>query len=92
MDGMTEVRDGDGNVLGWMAPADAELPHERRLRDFVMGVRVDAVDQAADLLMDEAFSLEETWDSAVAPGLPESALDSAGNVALLLSQIENMRR
>jgi hypothetical protein len=54
--------------------------------------RADAIDQAADLLMDQAFDPEATWDAAEASGMPEGAIDSAGNVALLLSQIENLRR
>jgi hypothetical protein len=54
--------------------------------------RADAIDQAADLLMDPAFDAGETWDAAEAQGMPAGVIDSAGNVALLLSQIENLRR
>jgi hypothetical protein len=67
-------------------------PMMRRHRDAHIKARADAIDQAADLLMDQAFDPGETWDAAEAQGMPEGAIDSAGNVALLLSAIENLRR
>lgn len=78
-------------VDGKVAMVDLE-PVFRRHRAVHVKARADAIDQAADLLMDEAFDPEETWDACEASGMPEDAIDSAGNVALLLSQIENLRR
>jgi hypothetical protein len=77
----------DGKVV----EVDME-PMFRRHRVAHVKARADVIDQAADLLMDRAFDPEETWDAAEASGMPESAIDSAGNVALLLSQIEDRRR
>jgi hypothetical protein len=51
--------------------------------------RADAIDQAADLMMDDAFSPDETWEACEASGLPPGEIDSAGNVALTLWQIEH---
>jgi hypothetical protein len=92
MTGWTPVLGKDGAVLGYTAPADAETPHERSLRMRVAGLRAEAIDQAADLLMDEAFDVESTWNAAEASGMPPGAIDSAGNVALLLSRIEETGR
>jgi hypothetical protein len=86
--GWTPITDASGKVLGWTAPADVETPHERKLRDHVIGVRADAIDQAADLLMDKSFGVDETWDAAEASGMPAGLIDAAGNVALLLNAIE----
>jgi hypothetical protein len=66
-------------------------PVIRRHRDRHIKARADAIDQAADLLMDAAFDPGETWDACEALGMPDGAIDSAGNVALLLSQIERGR-
>ena len=77
----------DGKVVA----VDME-PMLRRHRAAHIEARAGAIDQAADLLMDQAFDVAETWDAAEAQGMPAGAIDSAGNVALLLSQIENLRR
>jgi hypothetical protein len=76
---------------GQVRPVDLG-PMMRRHRARHVKARADAIDQAADLLMDQAFDPGETWDAAEAQGMPAGAIDSAGNVALLLSQIENLRR
>jgi hypothetical protein len=78
-------------VDGKLVPVDLG-PMLRPHRAAHVKARADAIDQAADLLMDQAFDPEATWDAAEASGMPEGAIDSAGNVALLLSQIENLRR
>ena len=51
--------------------------------------RADAIDQAADLIMDDAFSPDESWEACEASGMPPGMIDSAGNVALVLWQIEH---
>jgi hypothetical protein len=66
-------------------------PMMRRHRARAVKARADAIDQAADLLMDEAFDPGETWDAAEAQGMPAGAIDAAGNVALALSEIEQLR-
>ena len=92
---MVTVADDDVYLMlgddGKVVPVDL-APMMRRHRAAHIEARADAIDQAADLLMDEAFDPGETWDAAEAQGLPAGAIDSAGNVALLLSQIENLRR
>jgi hypothetical protein len=63
-------------------------PVLRRHRDAHIRARADAIDQAADLLMDAAFDPGETWDACEAAGMPEGMIDSAGNVSLELSRVE----
>jgi hypothetical protein len=91
MTGWTPVTSAAGDVLGWMAPADVETPWERTWRLRVAASRAGAIDQAAGLLMDEAFDPEETWDACEASGMPAGAIDSAGNVAVTLWKIEHGR-
>jgi hypothetical protein len=67
-------------------------PVMRRHRAAHIKARADAIDQAADLLMDEAFDPSDTWDACEASGMPEGAIDSAGNVALVLRYIEQLRQ
>ena len=81
----------NGDVVGYTAPADVETPHERSLRIRMASARACLIDQAADLLMNECFDLEDTWAAAEAAGMPPGAVDSAGNVALLLRWIETLR-
>jgi hypothetical protein len=50
--------------------------------------RAEVIDQAADLLMDDAFDPGATWDAANEAGVSDLALDAAGHVALILRQIE----
>lgn len=63
-------------------------PMLRRHRAEIVGYRARAVDQAAELLLDEAFDPSETWDAAEAAGMPAGMIDSAGNVALVLAEVE----
>jgi hypothetical protein len=83
MDDTYLMLDGDGQVV----PVDLG-PMLRRHRAAHIKARADAIDQAADLLMDEAFDLAQTWDACEASGMPPGAIDSAGNVALALRRIE----
>jgi hypothetical protein len=78
-------------VDGKVVPVDLG-PTLRRHRAAHIKARADAIDQAADLLMDEAFDLDATWDACEASGMPEGAIDSAGNVALVLREIEQLRQ
>jgi hypothetical protein len=91
----TEITNAAGEVVGWTSAPDSDepdvdyfeadrLPKVRR--------RADAIDQAADLLLDGAFDPSDTWDACEAAGMPEGAIDSAGNVALLLSRVERQAR
>jgi hypothetical protein len=77
----------DGKVVA----VDLE-PMLRRHRAAHIKARADAIDQAADLLMDQAFDVEATWDACEASGMPPGAIDSAGNVALVLRNIEQLRQ
>ena len=87
----TPVHDSAGNVAGWVAPADPgepdtgyfeadRLPRVRR--------RADIIGQAADVMANEAFDLDAVWDACQAAGMSAGDVDSAGNAALLLEQIE----
>ncbi len=78
-------------VDGQVVPVDLG-PVLRRHRAAHVRARADAIDQAADLLMDEAFDLEATWDACEASGMSAGAIDSAGNVALVLRNIEQLRQ
>ena len=75
-------------VDGQVVPVDLG-PMLRRHRAAHIKARADAIDQAADLLMDEAFDVNATWDAAAAAGMPEGLIDSAGNVAVVLARIEH---
>jgi hypothetical protein len=90
--GWQPVTDASGEVLGWMgSPDDPEiLAGERAQARKAAGLRAAAIDQAAGLLMDEAFDVEETWDGAEAAGLPPGLIDAAGNVALVLRKVEQI--
>jgi hypothetical protein len=77
----------DGKVVA----VDME-PMLRRHRVAHVKARAGAIDQAADLLMDEAFDVAHTWDACEASGMPPGAIDSAGNVALVLREIEQLRQ
>jgi hypothetical protein len=90
MTGWSEVTDGNGKVVGWLAPGDVETPLEVAHRREVTRVRADAIDQAADLLMCESFDLEDSWAAAESV-MPAGAVDSAGNVVLVLRWIEQLR-
>jgi hypothetical protein len=77
-------------VDGQVVPVDLG-PMLRRHRAAHIKAQADAIDEAAGLLMDEAFDPESTWDACEASGMPSGAIDSAGNVALALWQVERGR-
>jgi hypothetical protein len=87
MTGWTEVTSAAGETLGWMAPADVETPWERAQRLRVAGLRADAIGQAAAMLGDPAFSLEESYEAAEA-AMPGPMVNAAGHVALTLAEAE----
>jgi hypothetical protein len=90
MTGWSPVLGADGQVLGWVAPADVETPLEAAHRREVALARAEVIDQAADVLMCESFDLEDSWaaaESVMSPGM----VDSAGNVVLMLRWIEQLR-
>jgi hypothetical protein len=76
-----------------MLGADGKLtevdmgPVLRRHRAGVIRHRADAIDQAADLLMDEAFTLDESYEAAEA-AMPGPMVNAASYVALVLGEIE----
>jgi hypothetical protein len=53
-------------------------PMLRRHRAAHIEARAGAIDQAADLLMDQALDVAETWDAAEAQDMSADAIDSAG--------------
>jgi hypothetical protein len=67
-------------------------PMLRRHRAEIVRHRAGLVDQAADLLMNESFDISESYDAAEAAGMPAGMINSAGNVAWELLQIEQRRR
>jgi len=86
-----EIADDDPHKwikLRALAISDAAEAWEDAARPVIVEARADAIDQAAELLMDDAFDVESTWDAAEAAGLPDGMIDSAGNAALLLWQVE----
>jgi hypothetical protein len=89
--GWQPVTGADGEVLGWMAALDdpVVIAGERERGRRIVRLRADAIGQVAELLMDEAFDPEETWDAAEASGLPPGVVDAAGNVAFELWKIEH---
>jgi hypothetical protein len=62
-------------------------PMLRRHRGEVIRHRADAIDQAAAMLGDPAFSLDESYEAAEA-AMPGPMVNSAGNVALVLAEVE----
>jgi hypothetical protein len=85
--GWAPVTGADGAVLGWMAPADVETPHERAQRIRVAGLRADAIDQAAAMLGDPVFSLDESYEAAEA-AMPGPMVNAAGHIAVTLAEVE----
>jgi hypothetical protein len=86
--GWTPVTGADGAVLGWMAPADTETPHERAQRLRVARLRADAIGQAAALLGDPVFGLDEAYEAAEA-AMPGPMVNAAGHIAVTLAEIEH---
>jgi hypothetical protein len=82
-----------GDVLGWTAAPDPdedpdggdyfEADRPRKVRG-----RAARLEEAAGLLCDEAFDLDETWDAGLAAGLADAELDSAAHVAFMLWKVE----
>jgi hypothetical protein len=66
-------------------------PMLRRHRARAVEARAGLVDQAADLLMCEAFDARATCDAAEAAGMTEPMMDAAGNVARELLRVEELR-
>jgi hypothetical protein len=85
--GWTPVTDAGGKVLGWTAPADVETPHERAQRLRVARLRADAIDQAAAMLGDPVFSLDESYEAAEA-AMPGPMVNAAGHIAVTLAEVE----
>jgi hypothetical protein len=87
--GWEPVHDAAGKVVGWVAspdPGEPDLDYFEADRLPRVRRRADIIDQAAALL-DPAFDLETSWE-ALEAALPDGDIDSAGNVVLLLEQIE----
>jgi hypothetical protein len=74
-------------VDGQVVPVDLG-PMLRRHRAAHIKARADAIDQAADCLMTDSIDVDGTWDAAEASGMPAGLIDAAGNVALVLREIE----
>lgn len=89
--GWSPVTDAGGKLLGYMAPADAETPHETALRRRVARVRAGKVGEVAAMLGEECFDVNGVFDTARAAGVPETVLDSAGYLAVELTKIESGR-
>jgi hypothetical protein len=85
--GWTAVYGKDGAVLGYTAPGDVETPHERSLRMRLVRARAAPIDEAAALMMDEAFDLDETF-TAAETAMPGPMVNSAGHIALTLEEVE----
>jgi hypothetical protein len=64
-------------------------PMFRRHRAAHIRARADVIGQAASMLGDEVFSLEEAYEAAERV-LPPGLVNAAGNVALVLRQIEEL--
>jgi hypothetical protein len=90
MTGWSEVTDGNGKVVGWVAPGDVDTPLEAAHRRAVAGVRADVTEAAATVLMDEAFDVESVCESARRQ-VGHAATQAALGVAYELLQIEQLR-
>jgi hypothetical protein len=67
-------------------------PVMRRHRAAHVKAGADAIDPAADVLANGAFSADEISEMWVASGLSDDDLDSASNVGVTLVEIEEERR
>jgi hypothetical protein len=90
MTGWSDVTNGKGDVVGWMAPGDVETPLEAAHRRMVAGVRADVTEAAATVLMDEAFDVESVCESARRQ-VGNDATQAALGVVYELLQIEQLR-
>ena len=85
------VLNAAGETLGWTAPLDPDEPDvDYFAADRPRKVRLHAarLEEVTGLFIDDAFDPEETWDAGLAAGLTDADLESAGNVAVLLWQVE----
>ncbi len=88
MTGWTEVTAADGKVLGWMAAPDPDEPDvdyfeaDQRRR---AACRAAAVGQLVDALACESLDVITVCEAS---GLPESGVDAATYLALVLRQAE----
>jgi hypothetical protein len=62
-------------------------PVLRRHRAAHVKLRADAIDQAAAMLGDPAFSLDESYEAAEA-AMPGPMVNAAGHIALTLAEVE----
>jgi hypothetical protein len=76
---------------GTVRPADLG-PMMRRHRASVVDARAARIAEMTELLGCEAFDVEGTFDTARDAGLAAGEMDAAGNVALALAQVEELRR
>lgn len=77
-------------VDGKLAEVDMG-PVIRRFKGRHIKARADLIDQAADLLGDEAFTLEESYEAAEA-AMPPGMVNSAGHIAATLAEVEHYGR
>jgi hypothetical protein len=64
-------------------------PMLERHRQAHIKARAAAIDQAAALLGDPAFDVGDSYDAIEASGLPAELMNSAGNIALTLAEVEH---
>lgn len=62
-------------------------PMMRRHRAAHVGARADAIDQAAAMLGDPVFSLDESYEAAEA-AMPGPMVNAAGHIAVTLAEVE----
>lgn len=67
-------------------------PMMRRHRSEIARLRADAIDPAAAVTADEAFSADEVRDMWRRSGLSQDDLDAAANVAFELWTVEQLRK
>lgn len=89
------VTGADGAVLGWMSAPDPDEPdvdwfEADRLPKVAR--RAAAIDEAAALAADEAFTPDEVGEMWRRTGLNDDELDAAAHVALTLCEVELRRR
>jgi hypothetical protein len=73
------VTDAAGNVLGWMSapdPGEPDVDYFEADRPRKARFRAARLEEAAELLTDDAFDVEETWDAGLSAGLTDEDLDS----------------
>jgi hypothetical protein len=73
-------------VDGKVVPVDL-APVMRRHRAAHVKARADLIAQAASMLGDEAFTLEESYEAAEA-AMPPGMVNAAGHIAVTLREVE----